>query len=172
MKILANFSRVIVGMYLIFSGFLKVVDPYGTALKLKEYFEVFAMDLPVLEGFFGGLGASSVTLSVIFCCLELVIGVALLFGFKLKWTAWVALLLMTFFTFLTFYSAYFNRVTDCGCFGEFMKLKPWTSFWKNVVTMVFIVILFVYRKKFSNTPAEHPPYCWLPSFPSVSPSTA
>lgn len=156
MKILANFSRVIVGMYLIFSGFLKVVDPYGTALKLKEYFEVFAMDLPVLEGFFEGLGASSVTLSVIFCCLELVIGVALLFGFRLKWTAWAALLLMTFFTFLTFYSAYFNRVTDCGCFGEFMKLKPWASFWKNVVTMIFIVILFVYRKKFNNAGAGTP----------------
>lgn len=151
MKVLANFSRVIVGMYLIFSGFLKVVDPYGTALKLKEYFEVFAMDVPVLQGFFEGLGASSVPLSVFFCCLELVIGVALLFGFKLKWTAWVALLLMTFFTFLTFYSAYFNRVTDCGCFGEFMKLKPWASFWKNVVTMVFIVILFAYRKKFNNS---------------------
>jgi len=156
MKILANFSRVIVGMYLIFSGFLKVVDPYGTALKLKEYFEVFAIDLPVFEGFFAALGASSVTLSVIFCCLELVIGVALLFGFKLKWTAWVALLLMSFFTFLTFYSAYFNRVTDCGCFGEFMKLKPWASFWKNVATMVFIVIIFVYRKKFNNSGAGTP----------------
>ncbi len=156
MKIAANFSRVIVGMYLIFSGFLKVVDPYGTALKLKEYFEVFAMDLPVMEGFFETLGASSVTLSVIFCCLELVIGVALLFGFKLRWTAWVALLLMSFFTFLTFYSAYFNRVTDCGCFGEFMKLKPWASFWKNVVTMFFIVIIFVYRKKFNNSAAGTP----------------
>ena len=49
MKLLANFSRVIVGAYLIFSGFLKVVDPYGTALKLKEYFEVFALDLPGLS---------------------------------------------------------------------------------------------------------------------------
>ena len=156
MKILANFSRVIVGMYLIFSGFLKVVDPYGTALKLKEYFEVFATDLPALEGFFNALGASSIPLSVFFCCLELVTGVALLFGFKLRWTAWVALLLMTFFTFLTFYSAYFNRVTDCGCFGEFMKLKPWASFWKNVVTMIFIVILFSYRKKFNNSGAGTP----------------
>ncbi len=156
MKILANFSRLIVGMYLIFSGFLKVVDPYGTALKLKEYFEVFAMDQPGLEGFFESLASASVTLSVIFCCLELAIGIALLFGFKLKWTAWAALLLMTFFTFLTFYSAYFNRVTDCGCFGEFMKLKPWASFWKNVATMVFIIILFVYRNKFRNSPAGTP----------------
>lgn len=156
MKILAIFSRIVVGMYLIFSGFLKVVDPYGTALKLKEYFEVFAVDVPVLESFFVALGGASVTLSVLFCCLELVVGVALLFGFKLRYTAWVALLMMLFFTFLTFYSAFYNRVTDCGCFGEFMKLKPWASFWKNVVTMVFILILFFYRKKFKNMAAGTP----------------
>jgi uncharacterized membrane protein YphA (DoxX/SURF4 family) len=156
MKILAIFSRIVVGMYLMFSGFLKVVDPYGTALKLKEYFEVFAMDVPVLEGLFIGLSEMSVTLSVLFCCMELVVGVALFFGFKLRYTAWVALLMMTFFTFLTFYSAYFNRVTDCGCFGEFMKLKPWHSFWKNVVTMVFILIIFFYRKKYRNMGAGTP----------------
>ena len=156
MKILANFSRLIVGMYLIFSGFMKIVDPYGTALKLREYFEVFAMDVPVLEGFFEALAGASVALSVIFCCLELVIGVALLFGFKLRLTSWAALLLMLFFTFLTFYSAYFNRVNDCGCFGEFMKLKPWASFWKNVATMVLIVIIFTYRNNFLNSPAGTP----------------
>lgn len=156
MKILANFSRVIVGAYLIFSGFLKVVDPYGTALKLKEYFDVFALDLPSFKVFFEALGGASVTLSVLFCCLELLVGVALLFGFRLKFTVWIALLLMSFFTFLTFYSAYFNKVTDCGCFGEFMKLKPWASFWKNVVTMVFILILFIYRNQFKNSSAGTP----------------
>ena len=151
MKLLANLSRVIVGAYLIFSGFLKVVDPYGTALKLKEYFEVFALDVPVLSGFFGTLEENSVVLSVIFCCMELLVGVALLFGFKLRLTAWVTLLLMTFFTFLTFYSAYFNKVTDCGCFGEFLKLEPWSSFWKNAVAMIFILIIFLYRKHFKDS---------------------
>jgi uncharacterized membrane protein YphA (DoxX/SURF4 family) len=156
MKFLANFSRVIVGAYLIFSGFLKVVDPYGTALKLKEYFEVFALDIPAMSGFFSVLSENSVTLSVVFCCLELLVGIALLFGFKLKLTAWVTLLLMTFFTFLTFYSAYFNKVTDCGCFGEFLKLDPWSSFWKNVVAMVFILIIFIYRSKFKNSVSGTP----------------
>lgn len=157
MKIAANFSRVIVGAYLIFSGFLKIVDPYGTALKLKEYFEVFSKDVPSLSSFFEVLASNSIVLSVIFCCLELLVGVALLFSFRLKATAWVALLLMSFFTFLTFYSAYFNKVTDCGCFGEFLKLSPWSSFWKNVVTMVFIFIIFLNRNNFkdsnSGTPA-------------------
>lgn len=156
MKILANFLRIIVGAYLIFSGFLKIVDPYGTALKLKEYFEVFATDLPALKPVFEYFAASSETVSVIFCSLELLIGVALLFGFRLKITAWFALLLIGFFTFLTFYSAYFNRVTDCGCFGEFLKLDPWSSFWKNVITMFFILIIFIYRKEFKNQASGTP----------------
>lgn len=156
MKILANLSRILLGAYLIFSGFLKVIDPYGTAIKLKEYFEVFAGDVPVLGGFFGLLSSNSVVLSLLFCCLELLIGVALLFSFKPKVTAWVTLLLMSFFTFLTFYSAYFNKVTDCGCFGEFMKLDPWDSFLKNVVAMVFVLIVFFCRKIFKENSAGTP----------------
>lgn len=46
------------------------------------------------------------------------------------------------FTFLTFYSAYFNKVTDCGCFGDAIKLTPWESFTKDLVLLVLIVILF------------------------------
>lgn len=156
MKFIANFSRVLVGCYLIFSGFLKIVDPYGTALKLKEYFEVFAEDLPSLSGFFEILAQQSIILSVVFCCLELLIGVALLFKFKMRFTVWAALMIMLFFTFLTFYSAYFNKVTDCGCFGEFLKLSPWSSFWKNVVTMAFILIIFSFRKSYTDSRAGTP----------------
>jgi hypothetical protein len=55
---------------------------------------------------------------------------------------------MTFFTFLTFYSAYFNKVTDCGCFGDFLKLDPWNSFWKDIISMMLISVIFLYRKKY------------------------
>ena len=151
MKFLANFSRILVGLEFIFSGFVKVVDPYGTGLKLQEYFEVFATDLPALAPFFHFFAHNSLALSLVFCCLELVLGVALLFNFKIKLTSWLVLGLMTFFTFLTFYSAYFNKVTDCGCFGDFLKLKPWHSFLKDVISMVFIFIIFGYRKKFKKS---------------------
>ena len=50
------------------------------------------------------------------------------------------------FTFLTFYSAYFNKVTDCGCFGDAIKLTPWESFTKDIILLVLIIVLFIGRK--------------------------
>lgn len=151
MRIIANIARLLVGFEFVFSGFVKVVDPYGTGLKLQEYFEVFGADLPALSGFFELLAAQSQLLSLIFCAAELILGVALLFSFKMPKTAWIVLLLMAFFTFLTFYSAYFNKVTDCGCFGDFLKLKPWHSFIKDIVSLAVILIIFVYRKKYNES---------------------
>lgn len=151
MKLFANIARVLVGLEFIFSGFVKVVDPYGTGLKLQEYFEVFAIDLPAFSGLFEFLAHQSQLLSLIFCASELILGVALLFSFKMKKTSWVVLLLMGFFTFLTFYSAYFNKVTDCGCFGDFLKLKPWHSFYKDIISLAVILIIFVNRKIFKET---------------------
>ena len=49
--------------------------------------------------------------------------------------------MIVFFTFLTFYSAYFNKVTDCGCFGDAVKLTPWESFTKDIILLVLILVL-------------------------------
>lgn len=150
MNIIANIARILVGFELIFSGFVKVVDPYGTGLKLQEYFEVFAQDLPALSGFFELIASQSQSLSLIFCAGELILGVALLVKFKMPATAWIVMAMMAFFTFLTFYSAYFNKVTDCGCFGDFLKLDPWTSFYKDIVSLAVILVIFLYRKKYGT----------------------
>ncbi len=150
MKTLANLARILVGIEFIFSGFVKVVDPYGTGLKLQEYFEVFAADLPSFSSFFELLAHNAQTLSLLFCAGELILGVAMLFNFRMKITAWIVLLMMAFFTFLTFYSAYFNKVTDCGCFGDFLKLKPWHSFWKDIISLAVILVIFIYRNKYKE----------------------
>lgn len=73
---------------------------------------------------------------------EVVLGAFLLIGYKPKFTVWSLLLMILFFTFLTFYSAYFDKVKDCGCFGDALKLTPWESFTKDVVLLVFILMLF------------------------------
>ena len=107
--------RVIVGGLFIFSGLIKLNDPSGTAIKLTEYFHVFAEDF---SEFFLVFVPASMFLSVFLSTLEVVLGVAALINFRMKITSWVLLLLIGFFTFLTFYSAYFDKVKDCGCFGE------------------------------------------------------
>ncbi|MBC8155123.1 MAG: DoxX family protein [Bacteroidetes bacterium] len=143
----ARIARFLVGTVFIISGLIKINDPLGTQIKFDEYFEVFAQDVPLLHGFFTGLVPFTLLMSVLFCASEVVLGVALLARYKPKLTIWILLLLVTFFTFLTFYSAYFNRVTDCGCFGEAIKLKPWTSFTKDVVLMVLILFIIGHRNR-------------------------
>ncbi|WP_338815302.1 BT_3928 family protein [Bernardetia sp. Wsw4-3y2] len=150
MKFLNQIICFIVGALFIFSGAVKAIDPIGTAIKLGEYFEVFATDVPSLHGFFHFLNQNATILAVIFVVSEIVLGTALLIGFKRKITVWLLFLMITFFTFLTFYSAYFNKVTDCGCFGDFLPLTPWESFTKDVVLFVLITILLVQVKKLTN----------------------
>lgn len=133
------FSRVFVGVLFIISGLIKLNDPVGFSFKLEEYFSQGVLDLPFLMPL-------SLAISIFVVILEVVLGVFLLLGFKPKFTVWSLLLMIVFFTFLTFYSAYFNKVTDCGCFGDAIKLTPWESFTKDVILLVFILILFFGRK--------------------------
>ena len=145
MKILANISRLVVGLLFIISGFVKIVDPIGTAIKLDEYFVVFSDNFsPIFEIFIPHV----VMLSVLITALEIILGVALLFLFQPKTTIALLFAQILFFTFLTFYSAVTGEVTDCGCFGDAMPLTPWQSFYKDLALLVLVIILFIYRKKF------------------------
>ena len=147
MLIAARIARILVGIVFIFSGLIKLNDPVGTQIKFEEYFEVFATDVPFLHDFFMALVPFTLVMSVLFCAAEVILGVALLASYKPKVTVWLLFFLITFFTFLTFYSAYFDRVTDCGCFGDAIKLKPWTSFTKDIVLTVLILFIIGHRNR-------------------------
>lgn len=139
MKYLVHFSRLFVGVLFIISGLIKLNDPVGFSYKLDEYFGETVFNLPFLLPY-------TLALALFVVILEVVLGLMLLVGYKPKFTVWSLLGLILFFTFLTFYSAYFNVVKDCGCFGDALKLTPWESFTKDVVLLVFILILFFGRK--------------------------
>jgi uncharacterized membrane protein YphA (DoxX/SURF4 family) len=146
-KVIDQFSRFFVGGLLIFSGLIKLNDPVGTQIKLEEYFEVFTEDF---GSFFHYFIPWSLEIGMILIILEVALGFAILIYWRMNLTAWLLLLMMTFFTFLTFYSAYFDKVTDCGCFGDAIKLTPWESFTKDIVLMVFVLHLFWYRKSYKS----------------------
>lgn len=135
MKYIVHISRIFVGVLFLISGFVKLNDPLGFAYKLQEYFGVDVLNLPFLEPYALGI-------AVIVVVFEVVLGIFLLIGYKRNFTVWSLLLMIIFFTFLTFYSAYFDKVKDCGCFGDAMPLTPWQSFTKDIVLLVFILILF------------------------------
>ena len=134
-KISVSIVRLIVGVVFIISGFVKLVDPIGFSFKLEEYFEPQVLNMPFFIPF-------AYPIAVFVVAFELILGVLLLLGFLRKFTLLSLLGLTIFFGFLTFYSAYFNKVTDCGCFGDALKFTPWGSFTKDMILLFLAIILW------------------------------
>lgn len=143
MNYFIHFLRVFVGLSFVSSGFLKMIDPLGTSYKLEEYFNPSVLDLEFLVPY-------ALLIGIILILIETALGVFLLIGFKPKWTLWGLLLLTVLFLFLTWYSAYYNKVTDCGCFGDAIKLTPWETFYKNVILLAMIGILVIKSARIKN----------------------
>jgi uncharacterized membrane protein YphA (DoxX/SURF4 family) len=135
MKLLVFISRILVGGLFIFSGIIKLNDPMGFSFKLEDYFAPDVLNLQFLVPY-------ALAIAIFVVIVEVLLGVMIIIGYLRKFTVWSLLLMIVFFTFLTFYSAYFNKVTDCGCFGDAIKLTPWESFIKDIILLVFILILF------------------------------
>lgn len=139
MKWIANFSRILIGIVFVFSGFVKGVDPLGTAYRLEDYFIAFNWSFFIPMALF---------FSILLCTIEFAVGAMLLLNLRMKLTSWLLLLMMVFFTALTFNDALNNPVPDCGCFGDAIKLTNWQTFYKNLVLLPLAILVFVYRKKF------------------------
>ena len=142
MKIITAIFRIFTGCLFIFSGFIKANDTLGFSYKLVEYFEIFAKSIHFFEYFVN----ITTPLAIFICVFEIALGFTLLMGARVKLTLWLLLLMIVFFTFLTFYSAYFDKVRECGCFGDFWHLTPWQSFSKDLILLVCIIILFIGKK--------------------------
>jgi uncharacterized membrane protein YphA (DoxX/SURF4 family) len=139
MKVLVGFFRIFIGIFFIISGLIKLNDPVGFSFKLGDYFAPEVLNLEFLVPYALGI-------AIIVVVYEVMLGIMLILGYAKKFTLWSLLLMIVFFTFLTFYSAYFNKVTDCGCFGDALKLTPWESFWKDVMLTIMIIIVFSGQK--------------------------
>jgi uncharacterized membrane protein YphA (DoxX/SURF4 family) len=141
MLIIRNLSRYIAAIVFLFSAIVKGVDPLGTAYRLEDYFIAY-----------GTQWASSLSLamSIGLSSLEFIIGLALLLNLRMRITSWALLLIMSFFTVLTFFDAIYEPVSDCGCFGDAIKLTNWETFYKNMFLMVFTILIFVQRKNFNS----------------------
>jgi uncharacterized membrane protein YphA (DoxX/SURF4 family) len=143
MKKVVKFSQILVGLLFIFSGFVKADDPLGFTYKLKEYFASDALNMPWLDKFSFGI---AFTIPII----EMMLGFMILLGARKKLTLTLLFLMEVFFTFLTWYTAHYNKVLECGCFGDAIPMTSWQSFWKNIVLMVFVLILVLGNKHISS----------------------
>ena len=147
-RILSHVCRIILACTFILSGFTKVIDPWGTALKVSEYLSIYGME---------HLQPAAMTFSIWLCGAELMMGCMLLFKVRIRLISIFAVLSMLFFTVLTFLSATVIPVEDCGCFGEALKLTPWETFFKNLILLpMAVVVWWRYRpdKIFAFKPVE------------------
>ncbi len=142
MKVLTQISRILTGLLFVFSGFVKGIDPMGTAFKLEDYFTAFR------AGFLDDL---ALPLAIILCLIEFVTGMMLLTGSLVRLASWMAALFMALFTPLTLVLAIFNPVSDCGCFGDAIVLTNWQTFFKNIVITLLVVFVFVRRDDRTGT---------------------
>ena len=114
---MANVARVFVGSLFIVSGLIKANDPIGFAYKLEEYFEDGALAYRMKE-LFGMPGFSlnflidsALTFAILICIIEIILGVLVIIGGKIKLVSYLLALMMLFFTFLTWHTASCNSKT-------------------------------------------------------------
>ena len=138
MKRLLYIVRIIVGVLFIFSGLIKANDPTGLGYKMEEFFEVWGM---------GFLDSYSLPFAYLMNGFEIVAGVAILIGWRMKLFSWLLLLLIIFFTFLTGFAMFSDKIKTCGCFGDCIPLKPSMSFVKDLVLLFLIFVIFLNRDK-------------------------
>lgn len=170
LSFLQNFT----GTWFIFSGAVKAIDPMGTAFKMEQYFAEFERAFAgtwfsFLVPVFPKLSAVSPTFATTMITLEIIVGLALILGASRKLTSWVFLVTLVFFTFLTGFTYltgyvpdnvnFFQfgkwgpyietnmKVTDCGCFGDFIKLKPYTSFIKDLFLLIPGILFVIGAKR-------------------------
>lgn len=168
-----SFLQSFSGVFFLISGFVKVVDPLGTAYKMEDYFHAFSKHLAntpfsFLDGLWHLLADNGVYVALVMIVLELLIGFMLLIGSRRKIVAWVFLAMVFFFAILTgftyltgyvppdvtffefskwgLYSADQMEVSDCGCFGDFLKLEPYTSFIKDIFLLIPAIAFILFYK--------------------------
>ena len=140
MKIIRTIARYLIAAVFIFSGFVKAIDPWGSAYKFYDYFEAFHMDF---------LMPLSLVFAILLSMAELLIGLTLFLKIRMKVAAWALLIFMISFTLLTLYLAITNPVSDCGCFGDALILTNWQTFFKNLIFLVPTAIVFWQREKYT-----------------------
>jgi uncharacterized membrane protein YphA (DoxX/SURF4 family) len=134
-----SICRFLLAGVFIFSGFIKANDPYGTAYKIQDYLEAWGFQHLIPDAF-PYLGAMAMGV------FEFALGFYMLFGIHRRITPTLMLAVMSFMTPLTLWLAIANPISDCGCFGDAVKLTNWETFWKNIVLLIAAISVFKWRK--------------------------
>ena len=141
MKILLTIIRWVVGLLFIFSGLIKANDPLGLSYKMLEFFE--AWDFHFLDNY-------TLSFSIVMNVCEVIAGVAIIIGWRIKLFSWFLLGLITFFIFLTAYVLFSGKIKECGCFGDCVPLTAIQTFIKDIALLLLILFIFFQAEKVTS----------------------
>ena len=130
-----NLCRLVLGLVFVFSGFVKAIDPLGTQYKIQDYLTVIGL---------GGVVPDLLTLgtSVVLAAVEFCLGIFILFAIRRRLCSKIMLVFMVGMTLVSLWLVLFNPVTDCGCFGDAIRLTNTQTLLKNLVLMVPAIVLW------------------------------
>ena len=134
-KTVVNAGRLLMAATFIFSGFVKANDPLGTQYKITDYLEALHLSWLIPDW-------ATLISSVLLSTMEFSLGILLLFAIRRRFVTKILLLVMTFMTFLTLWIVIANPVSDCGCFGDAIKLSNGETFAKNIILLAIAIILW------------------------------
>lgn len=140
---LRRVCAVLIGIVFFAAGLLKLQDPVGAGLVVKEYFSFFHVSF---------LDVLSKPLGTLMAFVETVCGFMLMAGVARKATAMLTMALTAFFTLITILLVIFNPVMDCGCFGEAVHLSHVQTLIKNIVICALCAAAFLPLGKISERP--------------------
>ena len=137
-----RFCGFITGFVFFISGILKLMDPVGASLVMKEYFSFFRV---------GFMDPTAMTFGVMFAFAEALVGTGLITGVWRRLVAPIAVGLQCFFTFITLLLVIFNPEMDCGCFGEAIHMTHGETFAKNLVLLALLLIYYIPSRHLGET---------------------
>lgn len=145
-----NILKLFLGGVFVFSGFVKLVDPLGTAYKISDYFRIAGIEIPEF---------AAVILSVLLSVFEFAMGTGLILNLKLRLFSFLSCIFMSIMTIISLILALWRPIEDCGCFGDFIKLSNEATFGKNLILLIFSLFIFTSRNYFR--PPVYPATTWI-----------
>lgn len=139
---LKRFCGYLVGIVFFLSGIVKLMDPTGAGLVMKEYYDFLMI---------GFMAPTAKVAGTLLAMAETLLGAALVIGVWRKLIAKVVFLMQAFFTVLTLLLVIFNPQMDCGCFGEAIHLTHLQTFIKNIILLAML-LAYMIPFKYIGTP--------------------
>ncbi|MBT3208632.1 MAG: DoxX family protein [Bacteroidetes bacterium] len=135
-KIIPHVLRTVVGLVFLYSAYAKLFP--------IEYFELFVFENGIPNWHFATVFARLIIST------EFFIGLILIINIFSKQILRLNLILLAAFTFVLIYFAIFSaEMTNCNCFGEYLKLSPIESIFKNFILIGATIFLIFYNTEWN-----------------------